>query len=221
MVRSIRLWRGDWVKNGEQGWDFIPDPTDFGFRMLISRSSRFETLDMIIRRRYSLRATTPLVVTYRLPSWMLIPQGGRTPPTTISNTSDLCMLLNVRTWLDDLAILVSVGSKSVAEYQFLCRTRFAVGSTTYVFDETADAGSRMAYENLVLSDRAATTERVMNEIFTEEEMVIFHRVSLEMAYADSILAQEPRVNQPVREIIELDDDEDEMVDGNQCTNVTG
>ncbi|KAG2246307.1 hypothetical protein Bca52824_085935 [Brassica carinata] len=154
MVRSIRLWRGDWVKNGEQGWDFIPDPTDFGFRMLISRSS-------------------------------------------------------------------SVGSKSVAEYQFLCRTRFAIGSTTYVFDETADAGSRMAYENLVLSDRAATTERVMNEIFTEEEMVIFHRVSLEMAYADSILAQEPRVNQPVREIIELDDDEDEMVDGNQCTNVTG
>ncbi|CAN6838790.1 unnamed protein product [Brassica oleracea] len=221
MVRSIRLWRGDWMKNGDHGWDFIPDPTDFGFRMLINRSARFETLDMIIRRRYSLRATTPLVVTYRPPSWMLTPQGVRTPPTTISNTSDLCMLLNVRTWLDDLAILVSVGSKSVAEYQFLCRTRFAVGSTTYVFDETADAGSRKAYEDLVLGDRAATTERVMNEIFTEEEMVIFHRVSLEMAYGDSIIAQEPRVNQPVREIIELDDDEDEMVDGNQIANVTG
>ena len=61
----------------------------------------------------------------------------------------------------------------------------------------------------------------MNEIFTEEEMVIFHRISLEMAYGDSIIAQEPRVNQPVREIIELDDDEDEMVDGNQIANVTG
>ncbi|KAG2267134.1 hypothetical protein Bca52824_074213 [Brassica carinata] len=218
MVRSIRLWRGDWMKNGDQGWDFIPDPTDFGFRMLINRSARFETLDMIIRRRYSLRATTPLVVTYRPPSWMLTPQGVRTPPTTISNTSDLCMLLNVRTWLDDLAILVSVGSKSVAEYQFLCRTRFAVGSTTYVFDKPP---TPVLQRHLELADRAATTERVMNEIFTEEEMVIFHRVSLEMAYGDSIIAQEPRVNQPVREIIELDDDEDEMVDGNQIANVTG
>ena len=52
-------------------------------------------------------------------------------------------------------------------------------------------------------------------------MLLFHRVSLEMAYADNFLANRNRSNPPVREIMELDDDDDEMVDGNQANLATG
>lgn len=61
----------------------------------------------------------------------------------------------------------------------------------------------------------------MNAIFPEEGMLLFHRVSLEMAYADNFLANRNRSNPPVREIMELDDDDDEMVDGNQANLATG
>ncbi|CAN6929448.1 unnamed protein product [Brassica oleracea] len=37
-------------------------------------------LDEIIRRRYSLSHRTPVVVTYRLPSWMLNLVGGSSNP---------------------------------------------------------------------------------------------------------------------------------------------
>ncbi|CAN7097838.1 unnamed protein product [Brassica rapa subsp. narinosa] len=211
MVRSIRIWLGEWKKNGNEEWDFIVDPEDYGYGLLISKTATFDMLDQIVRRRYSLSQRTPVVVTYRLPSWMLVPLGNKTPPTTIANTSDLSLILNVRTWLEDLAILVTVGPKGVAEYHFLCRTSFNIGATSYVFDMTATENSRAAYESLVFGDRAAQTERVMNAIFPEEAMLLFHRVSLEMAHADCYRANRNHNTAPVREIIELDNDDDEVM----------
>ncbi|KAL0660745.1 hypothetical protein Bca4012_097582 [Brassica carinata] len=61
----------------------------------------------------------------------------------------------------------------------------------------------------------------MNAIFPEEGMLHFHRVSLEMAYADNFLANRNRSNPPCTEIIDMDDDDDEMLDGNQANLATG
>ncbi|KAL0662121.1 hypothetical protein Bca4012_098958 [Brassica carinata] len=129
MVRCVRLWRGEWKKNGEGEWDFLTDPKDYGYRLLVGKSASYEAVDQIVRRRYSLSPHTPLVISYRLPSWMLVPLGNKMQPTTISNTAQLSKLLNVRTWLEDLALLVTMGAKAVAEYQFLCRTNFTIGAT--------------------------------------------------------------------------------------------
>nr|VDC80673.1 unnamed protein product [Brassica rapa] len=60
-------------------------------------------------------------------------------------------------------------------------------------------------------------ERVMNAIFPEEGMLLFHRVSLEMSFADNFLVNRNRRTPPPREIIELDDDDDEMGEGSQPT----
>ncbi|KAH0935231.1 hypothetical protein HID58_012348 [Brassica napus] len=79
--------------------------------------------------------------------------------------------------------------------------------------ETSSSGQSYAED-------VAQTERVMNAIFPEEGMLLFHRVSLEMAYADNFLANRNRSNPPVREIMELDGDDDEMVDGNQANLAT-
>lgn len=69
------------------------------------------------------------------------------------------------------------------------------------------------HAGLVFGDRAAQTECVMNAIFPEEAMLLFHWVSLEMAYADNFLVNRTPVIPRGREIIELDDDDEEMVDG--------
>lgn len=59
----------------------------------------------------------------------------------------------------------------------------------------------------------------MHALFPEDSLRLFHRVSLEMAFADNFLAAQRRGTQPVREIIQLDDDDEEMGDGSQV-NVT-
>lgn len=62
----------------------------------------------------------------------------------------------------------------------------------------------------------------MNVIFPEKRMLLFHRVQLEMAFADNFLENKNLGTQPVREIIELDDDDDdEMADGTQTNVPTG
>lgn len=48
-------------------------------------------------------------------------------------------------------------------------------------------------------------------------MRLFHRVLLEMDFADNYLASQNRTSQPVREIIELDDDDEVMGEGNEAT----
>lgn len=63
---------------------------------------------------------------------------------------------------------------------------------------------------LVFGNRAAQTERVMDALFPQDSLRLFHRVSLEMAFADNFLATQQGGTQPVREIIELDDDDTEM-----------
>lgn len=68
---------------------------------------------------------------------------------------------------------------------------------------------------LVFGNRAAQTDRVMNALFPEDSLRLFHRVSLEMAFADNFLANQNRGVQPVREVIELDDDDTEMGEGAQ------
>ncbi|KAG2315209.1 hypothetical protein Bca52824_018331 [Brassica carinata] len=42
MVRCVRLWRGEWKKNGEQEWGFLADPEDFGYRMLLDACPTWE-----------------------------------------------------------------------------------------------------------------------------------------------------------------------------------
>lgn len=75
--------------------------------------------------------------------------------------------------------------------------------------------------SLVFGERGAQTERVMNAVFPEEGMLHFHRVSLEMTFADNFLENRNRRTQRGREIIELDDDDDEMADGTQTNVPTG
>ncbi|CAN6933301.1 unnamed protein product, partial [Brassica oleracea] len=130
---------------------------------------------------------TPVLITYGMPDWMMFPSGP-SPPITIATPADL----------------------------FLCRSDFTIGSSTYVVGDGQDERARARYESLVFGERLVTSERVMNEIFGELEMLILHRVALEIGHADRVLRPQPSsgVTQRIK-IIQLDDDDDEMVDVSQ------
>lgn len=40
----VRLWRGEWKKNGDEEWHFEPDVDDFGLRAMIKDDETYESL---------------------------------------------------------------------------------------------------------------------------------------------------------------------------------
>ncbi|KAL0795911.1 hypothetical protein Bca101_067288 [Brassica carinata] len=200
MTISVKLWRGEWKKNGEEEWHFQPDDDDIGVRVTIIENEMYDILVEMLDD---------------------VSTGLQNPPTTIYQTEDLCVLLNVTTSLSDLGVLVSIGPKRVAEYEFLCRTDFRIGSTTYVVDDRQAEENRGEYERLVFGDRVKETERVMNTLFTEQTLMLFHRVSCEMAYADNCLRLGGNTNQPSREVIVVEDDDDVMYEADNANNGSG
>ncbi|KAL0729767.1 hypothetical protein Bca4012_025860 [Brassica carinata] len=214
MGRVFRIWRGDWKKNSEGQWNFLPNHQDYGFTMYMDSPETVEVIDATIRENYMLGSTTPNVITYGMPDWMMFPSGP-SPPMTIASTADLVRLMIRRPPHSEITLLVTFGAKDVAEFQFLSRTDFTIGSSTYVVGARQDERARAKYERLVLGERLLTSEMVMEEIFGEEEMLILHRVALEMGYADRNLRPQASSSMVQRmEIIQLDDD-DEMMDVSQ------
>ena len=72
-------------------------------------------------------------MTYRLPEWMLIPDGNKTPPITILETTDIQVMMAVRAWFADLTLCVTIGAEDVACYLFFCRADFNIESSSYKF----------------------------------------------------------------------------------------
>lgn len=61
----------------------------------------------------------------------------------------------------------------------------------------------------------------MNTLFTEQALMLFHRVYCEMAYADQSLGMGHTNNQPSREIIVVEDDDDVMFEANNVNQEIG
>lgn len=157
MVRCVRFWRGQWKKSAEEEWEFMVHPEDIGYRAVVYETVSYDTVDQIIRQRYGLSRYTPVVISHRLPNWMLGPRGNRTPPTTIACTAVLTWLLHERTWVNEIPLFITMGPKDVADYEFHCRTNFAIGNTSYVFDHTASENSRAAYESKFVNPKEKKT----------------------------------------------------------------
>ncbi|KAL0712794.1 hypothetical protein Bca4012_019772 [Brassica carinata] len=206
MGRMLRMWRGEWRKSDSQYWHFVPEQTDSGLTLYLEEGEGYTSVEMIVRKHYGIGASTPMVITYGLPDWMVFP-SGHTPPLTIGNTTELVELMASRPWMVEFTLFVTLGAKGVAEYNFNRRSPFYIGSSSFVVDHTQDAFARASYEKLVFGKRMVANEEVMKEIFGEEEMVVFYRVAMEMELAErekmSHLAEQ---GGPGIEVIRLDDD---------------
>ncbi|CAH8392089.1 unnamed protein product [Eruca vesicaria subsp. sativa] len=211
MGRLFRVFRGDWKKNRNDHWNFLPTPEDVGWTMYVEEDGNYAVILGAITEVYGLAEETPVVITYRLPEWMLFPHRN-IPPTTISNSDDLQRLLKERTWLMDVTLLATIGARSVAEYNFLCRSNFSIGATTYIVDGTQDGRARAIFEGMVFGERLLTSATVMWEIFGEHEMQLLYRVALELGSVDRGLDIHTVTGVQQRIEVILIDDDDDMVD---------
>lgn len=130
----LRVIQGAWYLHQNGEWSFERKPNDLGFPAIVRTSENFESLDRIVRSLYNLPLETPIGMTYRLPEWMLVPDGNKTPPITIQETPDVEVMMAVRAWFADLTLFVTIGAEDVARYQFFCRTDFNIGSSSYKFE---------------------------------------------------------------------------------------
>ncbi|KAJ4906322.1 Uncharacterized protein Rs2_09980 [Raphanus sativus] len=183
MGRLFRVFRGDWKKNLRDHWHFLPAPGDNGWTMYVEDAENYFIVEGAIREEYLLSEETPVVITYGMPEWMVFP-SGHVPPLAIATSDDLHTLLTETPWLTEVTILATIGARSVAEYNFLRRSNFTIGLTTYVVDGSQDERARATFEGLVYAERIETSERVMTEIFGEQEMQLLYRVALEMRHVD-------------------------------------
>ncbi|KAL0722705.1 hypothetical protein Bca4012_037304 [Brassica carinata] len=164
------LYYGAWQRNDDGYWIFERKPSDLGYTVLIKPMESFEDLETIIRDRYKLKPETPLAMAYQPPQWMLAPDGTRRPPITVSTTSEVEAMMHLRSWFTDLKLCISSGYEDVAHFQFLNKTTFTVGGATFVFNGYND-------RELVAS------KEVLEEIFSEHEMVSIYRAHLEITNA--------------------------------------
>ncbi|CAF2058346.1 hypothetical protein YC2023_077427 [Brassica napus] len=138
----VSLYHGAWQHNDDAYWIFQRKPSDLGYTVLVKLNESFKDLETIIRDRYKLKPETPLTMAYHPPEWMLEPDETRRPLITVN----------------------------VAHFQFLNKTMFTVGGSTFVFNGYND-------RELIAS------KDVLEEIFTEHEMVSIYRAQLKITNA--------------------------------------
>lgn len=130
----VGLYHGAWQRNDDGYWTFQRKPKDLRYAVLIKLTESFETLETIIRDRYGLTPETPLAMAYHPPEWMLEPEGTCRPPITVSTTSEVGVMMHLRSWFTELRLCISSGYEDVANFQFLNKTTFSIGGATFVFN---------------------------------------------------------------------------------------
>ncbi|CAN6937378.1 unnamed protein product [Brassica oleracea] len=193
----LRVVHGAWNLHQNGEWRFDRKTNDLGFPAIVRTSETFDSLERIVRSLYNLAIETPISMTYRLPEWMLIPDGNN----MISCIFSLFMMA-VRAWFADLTLCVTIGAEDVARYQFFCRADFNIGSSSYKF---RNGNEDPSFEGF-LGEAVVASQAVLEEYFNDQEMMVFHRVHLEMEKAKLNLKNQ-RCYQLVHgnEIIVIDD----------------
>ncbi|KAL0717668.1 hypothetical protein Bca4012_066990 [Brassica carinata] len=133
----------------------------------------------LVREAYNIPAKTPLMLTYKLPQWMLAPGGEDSQPQTLLSSGDVEVMMSIREWDGYQIVCVLCGAERVAKYGFLRRSPFNIGNMTFLGDGVKEEEHMSAIKGIVFE----CSLRVLLELFTEEQMVIVHRFSLEIAKA--------------------------------------
>ncbi|CAN7029972.1 unnamed protein product [Brassica oleracea var. botrytis] len=183
------MQRGEWLKEGDGAWNFNADPTDFGFGAMIRHNETYKSLLNVERMRYVVGQGTPVLLSYQFPAWILGPLGRRSLPISVTTTADIPVMLSVR------------------------EDNFVIGRKRFVVDGSQDECARREYQRLVVGRRMTCNISILEEIFNEQEMMVLHRVDLEMDLADTLQEQADRRYESVaREVILVEDDDENMTD---------
>ncbi|KAJ4871407.1 Uncharacterized protein Rs2_46965 [Raphanus sativus] len=183
MGQLLRVISGQWTKCSDGEWRFHGDPSAVEHYILTKTNDGIHTLISLVREELEIEQETPMVLSYRLPSTMLLPEGSTSAPTNIVDAEDVELMFSVQEWTKEVELCVTYGSAKVAKYQFLCREPFTV--------------------ELVGEDEFDCTG--LAHIFNEKNMVTVYRLSLEIEKARSTFGEINNGNDEVDKISSDDD----------------
>ncbi|KAF8116347.1 hypothetical protein N665_0019s0027 [Sinapis alba] len=166
----LTLYRGAWRRHDDGNWTFQRKPSDLRYTVLVKPMETVEDLETLIRHRYKLKPETPMVMSYHPPDWMLDPNGTRTPPITLTTTSQVETMMHIRSWFAKLKLCVSVGPEDVAHYQCLTETDFSVRGASFVF-------------NGLSGKEVVASKEILEEVFNQQELVVMYRDHFEIEKA--------------------------------------
>uniref|UniRef100_A0A0D3A094 Uncharacterized protein n=1 Tax=Brassica oleracea var. oleracea TaxID=109376 RepID=A0A0D3A094_BRAOL len=101
MGRLFLLLQGLWTKSDNGVWSFEEIPDYQRESLIINKTDSFEGLIERIRITLNLGILTPVVLTYQLPEWMLLPDGPRTPLTTLLVDKDVETMTSVSDYMTE------------------------------------------------------------------------------------------------------------------------
>lgn len=134
MGQLVCVRSGNWRKTDEGIWTFDGDPSDIQHYIVATNNEDIQCLSSLIREELGIPAESPMVLTYQLPQRMVEEDLSTSPPNNITTSVDVEVMMSVQEWTNEVQICVTYGALNVAKYQFLCRTPFTIGDTTYLAD---------------------------------------------------------------------------------------
>ncbi|CAG7876364.1 unnamed protein product [Brassica rapa] len=182
MGRLMKLVIELWSKNSTGEWSFEETSCYTGEAIIINNNQSFDGLIELMRIRLNLGILTPVALTYQLPDWMLVPDGPRTPPITLSCDKDVEILASVRDYMSEAMLYVTSGPELVARYHFFRRSPFSIGDTTYLEEDVTEAQHRQAVlvVDLVGGHPIVCSKHILEIMFNEPQLLIVFCVALEI-----------------------------------------
>lgn len=138
MGQLLRVIGGQWTKSSDGDWRFDGDPSDEEHYILTNTNHEVSTLMSLVREEMEIGQETPMVLSYLLPSVMLLPDGSTSAPTNILDSEDVELMLSVQEWTKEVELCVTYGPANVARFQFLCREPFTIGEKSFLSAGTTE-----------------------------------------------------------------------------------
>ncbi|KAL0734928.1 hypothetical protein Bca4012_011138 [Brassica carinata] len=187
MGRLYWLVRGLWTKADNGDWSFEEKPSEQHESLIINRTDSFEGLVERTRITLNLGILTPVVLTYQLPDWMLLPDAAATPPTTLLTDKDVETMTSVREYMSEAYLFVTSGPEPVAKYQFQRRFPFTIEGRTYLGEGVTEEQHKQDIKDLVGGHPIVCSKHMLEIMFNEPRLLTVFRVALEieMVYAET------------------------------------
>ncbi|KAL0716102.1 hypothetical protein Bca4012_065424 [Brassica carinata] len=186
MGRLYWLARGLWTK-ADNGDRVSRKPSEQHESLIINRTDSFEGLVERTRITLNLGILTPVVLTYQLPDWMLLPDAAANPPTTLLTDKDVETMTSVREYMSEAYLFVTSGPEPVAKYQFQRRFPFTIEGRTYLGEGVTEEQHKQDIKDLVGGHPIVCSKHMLEIMFNEPQLLTVFRVALEieMVYAET------------------------------------
>ncbi|KAF3566836.1 hypothetical protein DY000_02015229 [Brassica cretica] len=183
MMRLVRLVKDQWSKSQKEVWRFNRDETVFSEEIILGDNATMHELTDLVRGVFNLTTATPLLITFQLPQWMVEPEGETGPPHNIVAKPDLEMVMSVHEWNTEPQLCVIFGAEDVAKYEFISRTPFKIGNRSFLGEGKTEEQHMSDINEMVGGQELLRSDQVLEEIFSEAELVSLYRFSFEIERA--------------------------------------